>query len=106
MSNTTTQVQFTIVDDELEVSAPLTLEPLDDFFETEIGTSDTMLDLVDHHVRHDKTWQLTGDACHLILDHETVAIEHIHTGARVTLSRTDLRALLADLRATLTKNHD
>lgn len=102
MSNATTQVHFTIVDDELEVSAPLALEPLNDFFETEIGTSDAMLNLIEHHVRHMRTWQFTGDTCQLQLDGESVAIEHNYTGARTTLTRSDLRVLLANLRAVLT----
>jgi hypothetical protein len=101
MSNATTHVHFTIVDDELRVSVPPALEALDDFFETEIGTSDAMLDLIEHHVRHDRTWQFTGDACHLHLDGDTATIEHNYTGARTILSRADLRTLLADLRALL-----
>lgn len=105
MSNATTHVHFTIVDDELAVSAPLALAPLDDFFETEIGASDAMLDLIEHHVRHDRTWQFTGDACHLDLDGETVVIEHLHNGARLTLTRADLRALLTDLRTLLADDH-
>jgi uncharacterized protein YacL (UPF0231 family) len=103
MSNATTHVHFTIVDDELRVSVPPALETLNDFFETEIGTSDAMLGLIEHHVRHDRTWQFTGNACHLHLDGETVTIEHNYTGARTSLTRTDLRALLTDLRALLTE---
>lgn len=105
MSKATTQVQFTIVDDELEVSAPPTLEPLNDFFETEIGTSDAMLDLIEHHIRHDRVLQFTGNACDLHLDGEKVTIEHIYTGARTILTRADLRALLTDLRALLTESY-
>jgi hypothetical protein len=104
MSNATAQVHFTIVDDELEVSAPPALEPLNDFFETEIGTSDAMLDLIEHHVRHDRTWQFTGDACHLRLDGETVTIEHEYTKARAVIPRADLRDLLAALRALLAES--
>lgn len=106
MSFATTQVHFAIVDDELEVSAPPALETLNDFFETEIGTSDAMLDLIEHHVRHDRTWQFTGNACHLHLDGETVTIEHGHAETRATLTRTDLRALLTDLRALLAEESD
>lgn len=102
MNNATTSVRFTIVDDELEVTAPPALAPLDDFFETEIGTSDEMLGLVEHHVRHDRVWQFTGNACSLHLDGETVTVEHDHTGARTTLTRTDLRTLLTELRTLLT----
>jgi hypothetical protein len=102
MSNATTQVHFTVVDDELEVSAPPALEPLDDFFQTEIGTSEHMLELVEHHVRHDHAWQFSGNACHLRLDGETVTVEHDYTGASTVLTRTDLCDLLADLRALLT----
>jgi hypothetical protein len=105
MSNATTQVHFAIVDDELEVSAPPALEPVGDFFETEIGTSDAILDLIEHHVRHDRTWQFTGDAGHLRLDSETVTIDHNYTGARAILTRTDLRALLIELRALLTESY-
>jgi hypothetical protein len=105
MSNATTQVHFTIVDDELEVSAPPALEPLNDFFETEIGTSDAKLGLIEHHVRHVRSWQFTGNACHLHLDGETVTIEHNYTGARTILTRTDLRALLTALRALLTESY-
>ncbi|GAB3443035.1 hypothetical protein [Actinophytocola sediminis] len=101
MSYGTTQVQFAIVDHELEVSAPTALTPLDDFLESEIGTDDATLDLVDHHVRHDRTWQFAGDACHLSLDGETVVIRHNYTGAAITLTRTDLRTLLATLRTFL-----
>jgi hypothetical protein len=101
MSNATTHVHFTVVDDELRVSVPPELETLNDFFETEIGTSDAMLGLIEHHVGHERTWQFTGNACHLRLDGETVTIEHDHTGARATLTRADLRALLADLRVLL-----
>jgi hypothetical protein len=104
MSNATTSVHFAIVDDELEVSAPPALAPLGDFFETEIGTSDDALDLVEHHVRHERTWQFTGDACHLRLDGETVTVEHLHTGARTTLTRTDLRTLLTGLRTLLAES--
>lgn len=100
--NATTQVQFAVVADELEVSAPPALEPLNDFFETEIGTSEAMLDLIEHHVRHDRTWQFTGDACHLRLDGESVAIGHTSTGACVTVTRADLRVLLTNLRVLLT----
>ena len=103
MSSATTEVHFTIVDDELEVSAPPALESLNDFFETEIGTSDAMLGLVEHHVRHDRTWWFTGNACHLHLDGETATVENNYTGACATLTRTDLRALLADLRALITE---
>lgn len=99
MSKATTQVQFTITDDELTASVPLELAPLDDFFETEIGTSAAMLDLIEHHVRHDRTWQFTGNACHLRLDGESVTVEHNYTGASTTLTRADLRALVTDLRA-------
>jgi len=105
MSNATAQVHFAIVDDELAVSVPPALEPLNDFFETEIGTSDAMLDLIEHHVRHDREWQFTGDSCHLEIDGETVTIEHAYTGASAVLTRVDLRALLADLRALLTESH-
>jgi hypothetical protein len=101
MSNTTRHVHFAIVDDELHVSVPQELETLNDFFETEIGTSDAMLGLIEHHVRHERTWQFTGNVCHLRLDGETVTIEHDHTGARTTLTRGDLRVLLTDLRALL-----
>jgi uncharacterized protein YacL (UPF0231 family) len=99
MSNATTQVHFTVVDDELEVSVPPELEPLNDFFEIEIGTSDARLQLVKHHVSHDRTWQFTGNACRLHLDGETVVIEHNFAGTRMTLTRADLRALLTDLHA-------
>jgi hypothetical protein len=101
MSNATTQVHFTIVDDDLKVSAPPGLKPLDDFLETEVGTSDAMLDRIEHHVRHDRTWQFTGNACHLRLDGETATIKNTYTGASTVLTRTDLRALLTDLRALL-----
>jgi uncharacterized protein YacL (UPF0231 family) len=105
VSKATTQVQFTIVDDELAVSVPPELEPLDDFFETEIGTSDAMLNLIEHCVRHDRTWQFTGNACHLRLDGESITVEHNYTNARTTLTRADLRTLVADLRAFLTDEH-
>ena len=101
MNKLTTQVHFTITEDELKASAPETLEPLTDFFEEEIGTSETMLDLVEHQVRHSREWHYTGDACHLTLDGETAKIEHIHTGASITVTRTDLRTLLTDLRTVL-----
>jgi hypothetical protein len=101
MSNATTHVHFTIVDDELQVSVPQGLETLNDFFETEIGTSDAMLGLIEHHVRHERTWQFTGNVCHLHLDGDTVTIEHDCTGTRTTLTRADLRALLSALRALL-----
>ncbi len=101
MSKATTHVHFTIVDDELQVSAPPALAAVDDFFETEIGTSETMLALIEHHIRQDRTWQFTGNVCHLSLDDDTVTIEHHYTGARTTLTRADLRALLADLRSLL-----
>jgi hypothetical protein len=106
MSNATTQVHFTIVDDELEVSAPPALEPLNDFFETEIGTSKAMLDLIEHHVGHDRTWQFTGDACHLRVHGESVTVEHEYTGASTTLPRADLRDLLATLGDLLTESYD
>lgn len=102
MSNATTHVHFTIVDDELQVSAPRELATLNDFFESEIGTSDAMLGLIEHHVRHERTWQFTGNSCHLHLDGGTVTIEHDYTGTRATLTRTDFRTLLTDLRALLT----
>jgi hypothetical protein len=104
MSNATTRVTFTIVDDELVVSAPPALEPLDDFFEIEVGASDAMLDLIEHHVRHSREWRFTGDACHVKLDGETVTIEHSHTGAHMSLTRTDFHDLLADLRALLAES--
>jgi uncharacterized protein YacL (UPF0231 family) len=103
MSNATTQIHFTIVDDELTVSAPPGLEPLHDFFETEIGTSDVMLSHVEHHLRHGRTWQFTGNACRLLLDGETVTIQNNYTGTSTVLTRADLRALLTDLRALLTE---
>lgn len=93
-----TQVRFAIIDGELEVSAPSTLEPLDDFLETEIGTDDATLDLIDHHVRHDREWQFSGNACQLRLDGERVTVRHNYTAASVDLSRDDLRGLLAALR--------
>lgn len=105
MSNATAQVHFTIVDDELEVSVPAELAPLNDFFEIELGTSSAMLDLLEHHVRHDRTWQFTGNACHLDLDGESVSIKHAYTGARTLLTRADFRALLTDLRALLTESY-
>lgn len=105
MSNATTQIHFTVVDDDLEVSAPPALEPLNDFFETEIGTSEAMLDLIEHHVRHDRTWHFTGDTCHLRLDGETVTIEHNYSGAGTVLTRSDLRVLLTNLRTLLTESH-
>jgi hypothetical protein len=106
MNNATTQVHFTIVDDELRVSAPPALEPITDFFETEIGTSEAKLGLIEHHVRHGRTWQFSGNACHLRLDGESVVIEHTYTAARATITRTDLRTLLADLRALLAKGYN
>ncbi|WP_133904281.1 hypothetical protein [Actinophytocola oryzae] len=84
------------------MSAPPALAPLDDFLETEIGTDETMLDLIEHHVRHNSTWHFTGDACQLDLDGGTVTVKHGYTGASTTLPRADLRALLADLRTLLT----
>jgi hypothetical protein len=104
MSNATAQVHFTVIDDELSVSAPAELAPLTDFFETEIGTSEAMLDLITHHVRHDRTWRFTGNACALALSGETVTIEHLHTGARAVLTRAELRALLSELRALVAEN--
>lgn len=104
VNNTIAQVHFAIVDDELEVSAPPELEALRDFFETEIGASDAMLDLIEHHIHHDRIWQFTGDACHLQLDGETTVIENTYTDTRATLTRTELRALLANLRALLTES--
>lgn len=103
MSHATAHVHFTIVDDELQVSVPQEFDALSDFFESEIGTSDAMLRLIEHHVRHERTWQFTGNVCHLHLDGETVTIEHDHTDARTTLTRADLRALLIDLRTLLTE---
>jgi hypothetical protein len=102
MSNATAHVHFTVLDDELHVSVPPELETLNDFFETEIGTSDTMLGLIEYHVRHEGAWQFTGNVCQLHLDGDTVTIEHDYTGTRTTLSRADFRALLTDLRALLT----
>jgi uncharacterized protein YacL (UPF0231 family) len=93
-----TQVRFAVVDGELEVSAPSTLEPLDDFLESEIGTDDATLDLIDHHVRHDREWQFSGNACQLRLDGERVTVTHNYTDVSVDLSRDDLRGLLAALR--------
>ena len=104
MGNATKRVHFTVVNDELTVSTPPTLEPLRDFFETEIGTSNAMLDLIEHHVRHERTWQFTGNACHLHLDGETVTIEQNYTDAHVILTRMDLSALLTDLRTLLTEH--
>ncbi|MGB3438711.1 MAG: hypothetical protein WBA97_08150 [Actinophytocola sp.] len=104
MNKATTQIHFAVVDNELEVSAPPALAPVTDFFETEIGTSDTMLDLIEHHVRHDQTWRFTGDTCHLSLDAETVTIEHNYTGASTNLTRTDLKALLTNLRDILAES--
>ncbi len=101
MNNATAHVNFTLVDGELEVSAPAELDALSDFFETEIGTSDAVLDLVTHAVRHEPTWRFTGNTCHLRLDGETVTIEHEHTGARAVLTRAELRALLTDLHTVL-----
>ncbi|MCE7001807.1 hypothetical protein LWC34_02970 [Kibdelosporangium philippinense] len=102
MSKATTRVRFTIVDDELRVSVPKELDTLTDFFETEIGTSEAMLGLIEHHVRHERTWQFTGNACHLYLDGQTVTIEHDYAGTRTTVDRADFRILLSDLRAVLT----
>lgn len=102
MSKTTAQVRFTLVDDGLEVSVPRALAPLDEFFETEVGASDATLDMIEHHVRHDRTWQLTGDACQLDLDGETVTVRHNYTGTHTTLTRADFRSLLTDLRVLLT----
>ena len=104
MNNATAHVHFTLVDDELVVSAPAELAALTDFLETEIGTSDAVLDLVTHHVRHDTTWRFTGNTCHLRLDGETVTVEHDHTGARTVLTRAELRALLTDLHTVLTES--
>ena len=104
MSNATAQVHFTVVNDELSVSTPAELAPLTDFFETEIGTSEAMLDLITHHIRHDRTWRFAGNACGLALDGETVTIEHLHTGARAALTRAELRALLNELRALIAEN--
>lgn len=103
MSNATTHVHFAIVDEELQVSAPQELAGLNDFFEAEIGTSEAMLGLIEHHVRHEPTWQFTGNVCHLHLEGDTVTIEHDHTGTRTTVTRADLRALLTDLRVLLTE---
>jgi hypothetical protein len=97
MNNATAQVHFRLVDDELEVTAPAGFGALSDFFETEIGVSAAVLDLVTHHVRHDRTWRFTGNACHLLLDGETATIEHQHTGERTVLNRGELRTLLTDL---------
>ncbi|MCT2582647.1 hypothetical protein [Actinophytocola gossypii] len=101
MNHATAQIHFAIVDDELAVTAPPALAPLVDFFEIEVGTSDAMLDEVEHHVRHDRTWRFTGDACRLRLGVEDVVVEHTHTGASATVPRTEFRGLLADLRAVL-----
>jgi hypothetical protein len=105
MSNATAQVHFTIVDDELEVSVPPALEPLKDFIETEIGTSDVKLDLIDHHLRHDRTWQYSGDACRLDLNGERATVKHSYTGAFVQLTRAELRDLLTTLRDLLTTHY-
>lgn len=105
MGNATAQVHFTIVDDELAVSVPPELEPLNDFFEAEVGTSDTTVDLIEHHVRHDRGWQFTGNACQLTLDGETVTVTHTYTGACTSLSRTDFRAILAHLGAVLAESY-
>lgn len=101
MSNATTQVHFAVVDESLEVSVPPALAPLDDFFETEIGTSEVLLGQLEHHIRHDRAWRFTGDACSLRLEAEAVTIGNNHTGDRMTLTRGELRALLTDLRAVL-----
>ncbi|MBP2330426.1 uncharacterized protein YacL (UPF0231 family) [Kibdelosporangium banguiense] len=103
MSNATTHVYFTVVDDELQVSVPQELAALGDFFESEIGTSNAMRGLIEHHIRHERTWQFTGNVCHLHLDGETVTIEHDYNGTCTTLTRADLRALLTDLRVLLTE---
>ena len=104
MNHATAQVHFTIADDELSVSAPAELAPLTDFFETEVGMSKAVLDLVTHHVHHARTWRFTGNACTLALDGETVTVEHLHTGARTVLTRAELRALLSELRAVVAEN--
>lgn len=101
MNNGTTQVQFAISDGELEVSAPAALEPLDDFLETEIGTDGDMLELVGHHVRHDRVWRFAGDACQLNLDGETVTVTHNYTDTSTVLTRAEFRNLLGDLRVFL-----
>ena len=104
MNNATSRVLFKIIDDELEVTAPPALAPLADFLETEVGTSDVMLDLIEHHVRHDRVWRFTGNACRLHLDGEAATIEHDHTGARTTITRPDLSELLANLRTLLAED--
>lgn len=104
MSNATAQVHFTIVDDDLEVAVPPELEPLDDFLETEVGTSEATLDLLEHHTRHTRTWRFTGNACQLDLSPATVTITHLHTGSGTSLSRADFLSLLADLRTLFTES--
>lgn len=104
MSNATAQVHLTIVDDDLEVAVPAELEPLDDFLETEVGTSDATLCLVEHHVRHDSGWRFTGNACQLDLENAMVTITHHHTDASTCLSREDFLGVLADVRALLAES--
>ncbi|OLF07499.1 hypothetical protein BLA60_26590 [Actinophytocola xinjiangensis] len=97
----TAQVRFAIHDGELRIRVPPELEPLDDFLESEIGADRAVLDIVEHHVRHDRQWEFAGDSCELVLDGDTVTITHDYTGTAVTLARRDLRDLLADLGAFL-----
>lgn len=105
MSNAIARVHFAIVDDELEVSVPPALKPLNDFIETEIGTSDVKLDLIEHHLRHDREWQFSGDAYHLRISSDRVTVKNSYNGACVSLTRAELRTLLAALRALLAEEY-
>lgn len=97
MSSLTARVRFAMHNGELHIRVPPELEPLDDFLESEIGADRATLDIVDHHVRHDRKWKFAGNSCELALDGDTATITHDYTGTTITLTRHDLHDLLAEL---------
>jgi hypothetical protein len=94
VSKATRFVQFARGDSGyVSVSVPDDLQPLGDFFETDIGNSAATLRLV---VRQVHTGQrFAGDSCLLTVHDDDVVIENDVTGQSVTLPRTDFLNLAA-----------
>jgi hypothetical protein len=95
VSKATRFVQFARGDSgHVSVAVPDDLQPLGDFFESDIGNSAATLRLVVGQVRCAGP-QFAGDSCRLTVRGDDVVIENDVTGQSVTLPRTDFLNLAA-----------
>ncbi len=99
MGRTPDSVRFARArDGHVSVSAPLDLQPIEDFLESDIGDDVPGLELVIEHARHPGpgAWGFAGDSCHVSIGPDDVRVENDFTGEYVTLPRLDFLHILDD----------